>query len=84
MDVTLSAPVGPAITSFTPAKGPVEITVRINGTNLAGATQVMFGGVPASITFNTTTQITTSVPAGAATGPIAVTTAAGTGTTTDP
>jgi hypothetical protein len=58
----------------------VGIAVRINGANLAGATDVTFGGVSAVITSNTATLITALVPAGAVTGPVTVTTPAGTAT----
>jgi hypothetical protein len=80
VDVLIGPPVGPAIQGFTPARGPVGLTVRIGGANLAGATQVSFGGVPAVIAANTGTLITTSVPLGAVTGPIAAVTPAGTAT----
>lgn len=71
---------GPTVTSFSPASGRVGDTVIINGTGFAGATAVKFGGVDAtSFTLNSATQITATVPAGAITGSIAVTAAAGTG-----
>jgi uncharacterized protein (TIGR03437 family) len=55
--------------------------VTITGANLTGATAVTFGGgVAATITGNTATQITTSVPSGAKNGPISVTTPGGTAT----
>ena len=72
----------PTITSFTPTSGPVGTSVRISGTNLTGATAVRFNGVAAS-TFSVNqpgTRITATVPSGATTGPISVTTPTGTGT----
>jgi hypothetical protein len=77
VDVGIGAPVGPTVAGLTPSKGPVGITVRINGTNLAGATDVTFGGVSAVITANTASLITAVVPVGAVTGPVGVTTLAG-------
>src|SRR5207302_8986471 len=64
----------PAITSFTPASGPVGTTVAVSGTNFAGATPVTFNGVSATFTVNSATSIQATVPAGATTGPITVTT----------
>ncbi|MER6015782.1 IPT/TIG domain-containing protein, partial [Streptomyces bluensis] len=56
----------PTITSLAPPNGPTSggNTVTITGTNLTGATQVLFGSNPATITSNTATQITATAPAG--------------------
>src|SRR5207302_540108 len=70
----------PTITSFTPASGPVGTTVAVSGTNFAGATPVTFNGVSATFTVNSATSIQATVPAGATTGPITVTTPGGTAT----
>ena len=71
----------PTITSFSPAAGSVNSTVTISGTNFVNVTSVTFGGTPAvSPTITSPTQITVSVPAGALTGDIAVTTGLGTAT----
>ena len=79
-DFTVSA-VAPSITSFTPVGGPVGTSVVITGTNLTDATSVAFGGIATgAYTVNSATQITAMVPTGAITGPITVTTAAGTAT----
>ena len=75
--------VSPAIKSFKPASGPVGTAVTIKGTSFTGTTQVSFGGVNATnFTVNSDTQVTASVPAGAVTGKIGVTTASGTATST--
>ena len=71
---------GPAITSFTPVKGPVGTTVTVTGTGFTGTTSVKFNGVTATYTTNSSTQITCHAPAGAGTGHITVTTSAGTAT----
>jgi large repetitive protein len=71
---------GPAITSFTPSSGCVGSSVTINGTNLSGATAVTIDGVAATITNNTSTRVIATVPVGATTGKIVVTTANGTAT----
>jgi hypothetical protein len=72
--------VAPRISSFTPTSGRVGTNATINGANFTGTTAVKFNGTPAIFTVNSSTRITASVPAGASTGPISVTTAAGTGT----
>ncbi len=71
--------VTPAIVSFSPPSGPVGTAVTITGNSLTGASSVAFGGVKASaFTVNSSTQITATVPAGAVTGKIQVTTPGGT------
>ena len=68
----------PFITSFTPPSGPVSTGVALTGTNFTGATAVRFNGVTAAFTLNSATSISTTVPAGATTGPITVLTPIGT------
>jgi hypothetical protein len=70
--------VTPAITSFAPANGQVGAGVTITGTNFTGATAVSFGGRAAAFTVSNSGTVTTTVPFGAATGPITVTTLDGT------
>lgn len=70
----------PSILSFSPASGPVGTLVTITGNNLKGTTKVTFGGVKAtSFSVVSDTQITATVPTGAVTGKIKVTTSGGTG-----
>jgi len=76
----ITTAVTPAISGFTPCSGAAGTTVAITGQNLSGATAVAFDGTPATIVSRTATHIVTKVPAGAATGPITVTTAVGTAT----
>jgi hypothetical protein len=68
----------PVISSFSPTSGGAGTSVTISGTGLASATAVTFNGVGATFTFNSDTQITATVPSGASTGPISVTTPGGT------
>jgi hypothetical protein len=71
----------PTVTSFTPATGPVGTSVTVTGANFTGATSVTFNGTAAaSFSVVSATQITATVPAGATTGPIVVTTPPGVGT----
>jgi len=75
--------VTPVISSFTPTSGPVGTVVTITGNGLKGATHVTFGGVKAtSFTVDSDTQVTATVPTGAKTGNVAITTAGGTATST--
>jgi len=71
----------PEVTSFTPTSGPVGQSVTITGNSFTAATKVTFGGIAATSykVINDTT-VDALVPTGAVTGPIAVTTAGGTGT----
>jgi uncharacterized repeat protein (TIGR03803 family) len=70
----------PSISGFTPTSGPVGTSVTITGNSFTGATKVTFGGVAAtSYKVINDTQVDALVPTGAITGPIAVTTAGGTG-----
>src|SRR5207244_815869 len=69
----------PTITSFTPSSGPVGTVVTISGSNLTGTTRVAFNGTAATtFTVDSATQIQATVPSGASSGPISVTTPAGT------
>ncbi|MDO7854309.1 IPT/TIG domain-containing protein [Hymenobacter convexus] len=71
----------PTVTSFTPTYGQAGTVVTLTGTNFTGATQVTFNGTVApTFTVVSATQITVTVPTGATTGFIGVTTAGGTGT----
>jgi len=71
----------PEITSFSPTSGPAGTSVTITGNSFTGTTKVTFGGVAAtSYKAISDTQVDALVPAGAATGTIAVTTPGGTGT----
>lgn len=73
-----SAVLTPSITEFTPSSGPAGTSVTIRGTNLEGATGVQFNGVAAEFNLFTGEGIVATVPPGAGTGPITVSTAAGT------
>jgi uncharacterized repeat protein (TIGR03803 family) len=69
--------VKPTITSFTPPGGSVGTSVTITGTGLIQATKVTFNGTSASFAVNSDAQITATVPPGATTGKIGVTTKGG-------
>jgi len=65
--------VKPQITGFSPASGPVGSQVVITGVSLMQMWKVVFNGyVAAPFTVDSDTQVTATVPAGAASGPIGV------------
>jgi hypothetical protein len=70
--------VKPTISGFTPTSGPVGTVVTINGTGFAGATAVRIHATAASFTIVSGTQLRATVPAGATTGAISVSTQGGT------
>jgi uncharacterized repeat protein (TIGR03803 family) len=70
--------VTPQILSFKPTSGPVGTVVTITGVSLTQTTKVTFGGVIAtSFKANSDTKVTATVPTGAQTGKIAITTPGG-------
>ena len=74
-EVTEAPP--PVITDFSPDTGRVGDSVTINGFNLTSATLVKFNGAPALVFHVFGGAIIATVPVGATTGPVAVTTPSG-------
>jgi uncharacterized repeat protein (TIGR03803 family) len=76
--------VTPVISGFSPTSGPAGTVVVITGESLLKTSRVTFykNAVASSFTVNSDTQITVTVPPGASTGPIQVTTPGGTVTST--
>ena len=70
---------GPTVANVSPSAGPTPggTTVTISGTEFTGATAVSFGGVSASFTVNSDTQITAIDSAGSGTVDVTVTIAGG-------
>ncbi len=60
-----------------PMSGKVGANVIILGTKLTGTTAVSFNGTAATFTVVSSTEITTTVPSGATTGFVTVTTPSG-------
>jgi uncharacterized repeat protein (TIGR03803 family) len=81
LDAGLRVPV-PSIAAFTPSSGAVDSTVLIRGNNFIGTTAVKFNGVSATFKVLNVNFISATVPAAATTGPISITTAGGTTTST--
>jgi uncharacterized repeat protein (TIGR03803 family) len=79
---TLTSPqifrVIPTFPSFSPVSGPVGTPVVLTGTGLTQTTKVTFAGISATFAVNSDTQVTATVPTGAVTGKIGVTTKGGT------
>ena len=74
---SLSVGLGPFVETL-PTFGKEGATVIILGTDLTGATEVRFNGTPAKFTVVSDTEMKTTVPAGAKTGTLEVTTPEGT------
>ena len=74
----------PSIASFIPATAAAGSSVTITGVILGGATAVSIAGTPGTITADTTTSVTATVPVGAVDGTLAVTTATGSATSAKP
>jgi uncharacterized repeat protein (TIGR03803 family) len=72
----------PTIVRFNPISGKIGASVTISGTHFIGTSSVTFNGKPATFTVRSTGSITATVPAGATTGPIKVTNAGGSATST--
>jgi hypothetical protein len=72
----------PDITGFSPLSGAVGTSVTIDGQNFEDVLSVKFNGTSAVWTRQSATRLTATVPNGATTGGISVTTEAGTGTST--
>lgn len=73
---SLSVGLSPFVTTL-PTSGRVGTAITILGTNLTGATSVSFNGIPAAFTVVSVSEITTTIPTGAITGELQVTTPAG-------
>jgi uncharacterized protein YjdB len=67
----------PTLTGFSPSGGSVGTLVTLMGTNLDLTTRITFNGFAAAFTIRSATQLTATVPAGATTGLITVTTPGG-------
>lgn len=76
-----------SIIGFTPSRGPAGTAVTIYGTGFsatASQNAVTFNGTAATVTSSTTTSIVTSVPSGATTGAISVTSPSGSASSANP
>lgn len=73
-----SKKVAPAISGFSPAHGLPGTLVTVSGSNLGAALSVGLGGVAANYRVLSASTLVLTVPAGASTGRITVTTAGGT------
>ncbi len=64
----------PTLQSIHPDRGATATAVTLTGTNLTSTSSVKFNGVVAPFTVNSDSQITATVPTGASTGIITITT----------
>jgi hypothetical protein len=82
LDIGLPKPL-PSVTGLYPSSGAVGKQVILWGNYLLGATAVSFNGTPATTFKSTSVQsVWATVPAGATSGPVTITTANGSYTTT--
>ncbi len=78
---TTLTPPNPTITSFTPNPATIGQSIVINGTNFTNVQSIKINGTTVtSYTVNSSTKITATVPSGATSGAISITTATGSGT----
>lgn len=77
------APPKPSISGFKPVKAKVGNKVTVSGAAFVGATAVNFNGTSATFVVKASGFVTATVPVGAGSGPISVTTAGGTATSKD-
>lgn len=87
LSVARHAPTDVTIIDFTPNGGPAGAAVTISGggfSTVAAQNDVKFNQVGATVVSSTATRIVTSVPVGASTGPISVTTPNGSATSSAP
>jgi uncharacterized repeat protein (TIGR03803 family) len=73
---SLSVGLGPFIETA-PTSGKVGAVIKILGTSLTSVTNVRFNGIEAKFTIVSASEITTTVPTGATTGPVRVITPTG-------
>ena len=73
-------PGAPKVTAFTPSSGPAGTFVTVTGSGFSGAIKVAFNRAAAAFSVLGATQLTATVPSGATTGRIAVTTPGGAAT----
>jgi hypothetical protein len=78
--IEASAASPPTISDFSPTSGAVGTEVTIQGSSFATASAVAFNGTPAAFLVDGDSQLRATVPAGASSGSISVTNAAGTAT----
>ncbi|MBT2556854.1 VCBS repeat-containing protein [Hymenobacter sp. ISL-91] len=79
VSIRFNQPAPPVVLGFTPPSGGAGTVVTITGANFTKTTAVAFNGVVAAFTLVSGTQLTATVPATASTGPITVTSPAGSG-----
>ncbi len=77
LSTTASYKITPTYKSFTPPSGSVGSVVTFNGTGLTQTTKVTLDKISAAFTVVSDSEITLTVPTGAATGKIVVTTKGG-------
>jgi kumamolisin len=80
----LSGDGSPTVASFTPVSGAVGTTVTVTGANFVNVSSVTVGGVVAAApNVISATQVSFTVPNGATSGPVVITTGLGTATSAD-
>src|SRR5260370_21424175 len=87
LSISTHTPSQVSIFTFYPQSGPVSTQVKISGHGFSGTPSqntVTFNGTPATVSLATSDQLTVIVPTGAQTGPINITSPAGSASTGAP
>jgi Putative Ig domain/IPT/TIG domain len=83
-EVPVNGEAAPAVNAVNPASGTIGTQVTITGSGFAGVSGVSFGAAASQFSGGSASEITATVPAGAWTGPVAVTGPGGTASSPDP
>jgi hypothetical protein len=82
-EVSFTVPAAPTVRKVSATSGLAGMEITIEGDNLTPGTAVQFNGVTASIVSMSSTAIVVTIPSGARSGPLTISTAGGVATATN-